>query len=93
MILFFENTLIRIDVHKIRNLPLRYADEVPHIYIGKGFDSFDDCLYELRKGNVIINIRKIKEVEPFLIRISPPGINYKEIFEDVLRENNCNIID
>lgn len=62
-------------------------------YIGKGFDSFDDCLYELRKGDVIINIRKIKEVEPFLIGISPPGINYKEIFEDVLRDNNCNIID
>lgn len=58
-------------------------------YMGKGFDSFYDCLSDLRANDVKVTLNGVQQSEHFLKKISPADINYYNIFINILTENDC----
>lgn len=62
-------------------------------YMGKDFDGFDDCLSELMQNNTKIYIEGLQKTESFLKKISPTGIDYYDVFMNIITQKNCIICD
>lgn len=58
-------------------------------YMGKGFDSFYDCLSELVINNVNVTLKDVERIAHFLKSISPADTDYYDVFINILTENGC----